>query len=405
MYTNHSDDGKWIVDRFRDLIEIEKDDLPLTHDPETGDALGVLVEPPSINYYPHAIDMSGNLDMSEGTEMASTSGANSILFFPQAVKFDGSWNKEKKTKSIKFTLDSPMDWWYVGVSFFVRFPGDSSPPVYGRSYIEDSDFYVKINGLESIEDGGTVKITRMNDGCYWVRTRLKTPSRPVLDFEIGNSYWQRNRDFLITGLQIEPYSFTSPIITTGEPKERDGNYVSYSAEYNRTMNPQQGTIELGYYLLPGSVGSALYAEGEESYWELGHIGYDYQFPEDERVSHSIKVEAEEHSFSIVNDKETFNLKDEMINHCLRFTYSPFGYRMTMNESLVLKSRNTNTNYKENPPTEFHLGLSEEGIYMNGYIRYFNIRARALTDEEMIIEGCRDIPVADETSNIILLAAS
>lgn len=380
LYTNVSTDGKWIVDEFKDLVEITKDEIPVQYDPETGECLGVLCEPPSKNHYPTALDMSSSLEMDDGIYVSETTGANSILFFPQAIYFDQTKNERFVGKEAKFTFDAPKTWFYVGVSFFVRFPNGGDRAKYGRSYMEGTDFHVKVNGLEAIEDGGYVDIKEMNDGSYWVRARLKTPSRPLYDISIGNGFWQRDRDFLITGLQIEPYMCTSPIITDGVVKERDGNYIQCDVTKGQTINPTQGTLELGYSLYHGSVGSALSASSSSMLWELGHIGEWQDNHENEDQSFSIRVDSDDQfPFEHVDEKE--DLKQWNTNHRIRFTYGAYGHRYTYNDSLVYKHKDSNRN--EDIPTTFNLGISDEGNHINGHIHYFDIIARALIDEEMV----------------------
>lgn len=385
LYTNNSTDGKWIIDEFRDLVEIPNTDIPVQYHPTTGDCLGVLCEPPSKNYFPDAMSMDGGMVLTDGVFLSGTAGANSVLFFPQGLYFDGTKNERFGSKTATFTFDSPKAWFYVGISFFVRFPNDSQPPVYGRSYIEGSDFHIMINGLEAIEASGDVTIDEMKDGSYWVRARVKTPVRPVYDISIGNSFWQTDRDFIIAGLQIEPYMCTSPILTEGTAKERDGNHITFNAIRGQTINPQQGTIEIGYNLYHGSAGCALYAYSPTQTWEIGHIGDWQDNHEDEEVSYSIRVDSgtEGYSFRCVNDQESFNVKDWKTDHDIRFTFSPYGNRFTTNDSLVYKSKDFNYNESLDSPTTFLLGRSESGENINGHIRYFNIRGRALTDEEMI----------------------
>jgi len=388
LFTNVSSDSKRVIDQFGDLVEIPKTQVPIEYSPETGQRLGILCEPPSTNYFPNSLDMDGGLALTNGVFLAETTGANSILFFPRGLYFDGGVRDRFISKSATFTFESQKPWFYVGISFFVKFPDDSNPPVYGRSYMEGTDFHFKINGLEGIEAGGNIDIHEMKDGSYWVRARIKTPSRPLNEISIGNSYWQTNRNFIITGLQIEPYMCTSPIITEGSSVQRSGNYIEFNAEPNKTINLQQGTVELGYYLNHGSVGSALYAFSDTQKWDIGHVGEFQDNHESEPISYSIKVNSTgyENNLLYVNDQKDFNLTDWQTNHDLKIAYSPYGNRFTTNDSLIYKKKNYNYNETLDTPTKYRLGISESGENINGYIRYFNIRARALTDEEIVING-------------------
>jgi hypothetical protein len=378
-FSNVSDDPKWIIDEFRDLVQIPLTQIPMDHHPTTGESLGVLCEPPSTNFYPYAMGMSNGLTNSNGVSLVETVGANNMLFFPKALRFDGSVAE----KSTSFSFDTPKSWFYVGISFFMKFPDGGTKPTYGRSYFNGTDFHFMINGLEVIEASGEVRIDELVDGSYWVRARIKSPSRPVNEITIGNSKWQSNRTFLITGLQIEPYMVTSPILTNGEVEVRSGNHLRFNGDYFKTVNPEQGTLEVSYSLKHGSVGSIITASSVYDDWEIGHIGEWYDNPEKEPMTYVIDVTNDAYSFSNFDDPTIDSLRRWNETNKIKFTYSAYGNRFIKNDSLIYKHKNFNSNKNNMPPTVYSLGISRNGTHINGYIESFDIRGRALTDKEMV----------------------
>ena len=483
------EESRWIVNKDGELEELDKFTIPIEHDPETGKRLGVLVEPPSTNHYPHAKKMDDKLDL-DGFAMVDAIGANSVQFFPTVLYCDASQKNrvedfnntenlptpqkvQEETRSFTFVFDNPKTWTYYGVSFFMRFPFDPSDrPQFGKSDDVGTDFFIRFNGLDaSTQEFGAVSVKKMKDGSYWVRARLRAPDRPVNQITIGNGYYQTEKDFVIGGLQLEPYMNTSPIITDGELKQRDGLYLRFKATPNKTINMEQGTYEIGWNANYGSVGSALFAfnsneeilvdveeekeafieklrkeiqetkkelvddlgipegdpddpclsedeipsekgrqlkqclkglkinlqsalctpesaEGDQTL-EIGHIGESQDNHEEEDPSHSIECDAPtyKYHFCYGNENRDYNIKDWESDHNVRMTFSPYGHRFVTNCSPLFRSKDFNYMENNDPPTVFHLGISKLGEHMNGHIRYFNIIARALTNEELPFNYC------------------
>lgn len=497
LFVSVTDDKRWIVNKNGELEQVDEFTIPIEYDLETGERLGALVEPPSTNFYPHAKKMDGALDLS-GVFLVDAVGQNKVQFFPTVLYFDTSQknrvenfqlnqpesDEEEQTstltesefieaegRKITFTFDTPRTWTYYGISFFMRFPfSPETKPAFGKSDEIGKDFFIRINGIDvSFDKYGYISVKRMADGSYWVRARIRATDRPVAQITIGNGYYQTEKDFVLGGLQIEPYINTSPILTDGEIMERSGCYLRFKATPNKTINMQQGTYEIGWQAYHGSIGSALFAfnaseevavdvedekeafledlrkeikktkdelvddlgipdgdpddpcaedvptekeqqlkecleglklsveatlcspssdQGDQTL-EIGHMGEQKDNPEEAPISHSIECNAPKYKYHFCygNENRDYNIKDWLTNHNVRMTFSPYGHRFVTNCSPIFRKKDFNYMKEVDPPTVFHLGISKMGEHMNGHIRYFNIAARALTDDELPFYFC------------------
>ena len=214
LFVSVTDDKRWIVNQNGELEEVNEFTVPIQYDPETRERLGALVEPPSVNYYPHAKKMDGALEISGATPVNAV-GRNKVQFFPQVMYFSTSQKNrvedfdleqpeldcqeqtstlteaefiEAEGRKIKFVFDSPVTWTYYGISFFMKFPfALSDRPLFGKSDETGSDFFVRFNGIDaSFEEYGYHSIQKMADNSYWVRMRIRAPDIPVAEFTIGN---------------------------------------------------------------------------------------------------------------------------------------------------------------------------------------------------------------------------
>lgn len=374
LFTHHSNSDKYVFDSSGDLTLVTAPNLPLDHDPVTLNPRGVLIEPESTNVYPDSLGMGTDLVLTPGVTNIPASGANNMQFFTDVLSFD----ENTIDKNLYYEFDSPVSWDYIGISFFIRFE-DGSEPIYGRTYNRNAYFHILINDLDIIDASSDLKIIGpLNDGSYWFRGRIKSPQQPIIGFKIGTERRQIQKNFILGGLQIEENLATSFILTNGSPVTREENWLSGSLTPGVNVNRQQGTIDIQYEHVEGSDGTAftLYDSlaDSDAYFIMGD-------KRDQTIDHIvINADAYDNPIGI----EHPDLRETESPTRIRFTYSDYGNRISINQGPIIRTKNFNYLSDDTKfPLDFLVGKSTDDRVMHGYFKGMNVHGRAYTDEEMV----------------------
>jgi len=361
LFTIHRNSDKWLFDVNGDLVKIPVSAIPYAYDPRLKTLEGIQIEGYSRNLFKHS-DTLDDFVLSSGMSLTSS---NTLMGASNALHMDSS----VVDKTAKVVFDTPLDCEYIGVSYFVR-TSDNSYPIIGRSYSRWAEMHLLINGQDVMDADSTYDIRGpLKDGSFWVRSRIRSPETPIVDFAFATSHENLKKDIWISTMQIEENLYSSLIPTNGAIEERLPDYITGALEYGRTMNKQQGTIDFMYEPHPGSKGTAfrLHTADLKEHIQIGRLDQP----------NNIKIDSENALFGFEDNSNL--LQGESF---IRFTYSPYGVRMDINQGTELREYKDFNMFELNTPNMITIGESTESSYFTGLIKLFRCYARAYVDTEM-----------------------
>lgn len=147
---------KWVVDNTGNLVAVGSGVIPIDHDPDTGDSLGMLIEGPATNQFPDSTNLTDAAVITTGT-MSVAAGEASLA--AAATGYVGA----------DFT--GLTGWDKVAISFYI-YTDNTGPiaPVPGLSGDGGTTVAIEVNGGEVTIAGAEVEIDGpFTDGTYRVR--------------------------------------------------------------------------------------------------------------------------------------------------------------------------------------------------------------------------------------------
>src|SRR5690554_3652865 len=97
VISNHSNSGKWILNQNLEFDFLPSNALPILVDPETGNNVGVLIEPASVNYYEDSKGMSLGFTLDSGVTREEKSAPYNFTEGTHVLLFDENVIKKKAT--------------------------------------------------------------------------------------------------------------------------------------------------------------------------------------------------------------------------------------------------------------------------------------------------------------------
>lgn len=346
---------KWIVNSNGTHTTIQGGVVPVDHH-ANGDIRGILVEDASQNLFPNSTSYShSSLSFSSGASVVSASIGGSS----NAVRIGSTSQDEYMTCSFNNLSMS-----YVAITLFV-----SGITSFSEMNILLNGSNLNFGGADVEEEGP------FNGGFYRLRVRAFVPSQELSSVAIGKRFFHSG-GFDVANVQIERDKWTSYIPTSNGPVSRPKETVFRNLTHRRDYNKDQGTFDVQYTPVPGSVGCAMsFRDSGWNEWvsvgvQKGELGY----PEAVRFDSSTI----EKSLAAFSQWDNITGKECLIRVC----YSGYGVRVfNMKEDDVWHLKDFNA-FLNGIPDRIVFGECYTGDHFTGHIELLNIYHRTFNEDEM-----------------------
>ena len=386
-----------MVNQNRQLVQIPPFTIPIDYSPNSGDRLGILVEPASTNYFVDSENLSTGVINSSGVGFANKSVSGS----PKSLRFPGNDSEEYAGANISFSADA------VAITFYAL-QDTLQRPVVKELRNKETTFGIRVNGYEINVPSSDIDVQGpMNDLSYRIRVRARLFGQSLNKIEIVKPL-TNDIGCNISRIQVEKNHWTSYIPTTGSTDNRPAETIYRDLTHGVDINENQGAFDVAYSPTPGSYGSpmTLLRDDWSEYIAYGHQRNENDYPEVIRFySSSSNLRASPLRFF----EKPSNVTEK--NSAIRACYSGYGVRglsRYANSVSKLKDYDSFINGKLN---RIQFGESHDGTHYCGLIHIVNGFLRALTDEEMINfeyvpnDSSSDLDFDLETPGVAVTAAA